>query len=76
MVDERLVLLGKIVHTTDVFPGNNEQMDWRLRPDVFDHREGLILIDKVRLFFSPQDLTEEAVFFHGNGSPASKVGMA
>lgn len=52
----------------DMGKGNDENVDWRLRFDVPNSKNGIVSIEKVHGNFSRANFTEDAVIF-GHGMP-------
>jgi len=48
--------------------GNDENVDWRLRFDVPNSKNGIVSIEKVHGNFSRANFTEDTVIF-GHGMP-------
>jgi hypothetical protein len=55
LADERVVLRRQVIQRGNVLSGSNQQVDWRLRPQVLESNHKLILMDKLRLCIVSDD---------------------
>ena len=64
VADQRIILRHKIIQRWNVFPGTNQNMNWRLRTQVSECHYEVILIHKFGGCFTSDDSTEEARLLH------------
>ena len=57
-----MILPVHVIDAADVFSWNNQDMDGRLRSDVMEGNDALVLVDEVSLLLSPDDLAERTIF--------------
>jgi hypothetical protein len=53
--DERgdyiLIVVRKIINAPDMFPGNQEQVDWSMGVDILENHQQIILVDDICMTF-------------------------
>ena len=70
--DKALMLPGKRCQRRDMHLRHNEHMDGRLRVDISESQELLILVDDIRRYLSRNDLAKDA--FHETTLPVTALG--
>jgi hypothetical protein len=60
-----LILLSDVVETPDVFLRDDKEVNRSTRMDIPEHHKRFISVEEFSGFFTSDDFTEEALFFHG-----------
>src|SRR5215204_1370639 len=59
--DEDIVSRGQVVQRSDVAPGDDQHMQWRLRVDVLDGDQLIVLVHELSRDLAANDLAEETI---------------
>jgi hypothetical protein len=49
--DEILIVVRKIINAPDMFPGNQEQVDWSMGVDILENHQQIVFVDDICMTF-------------------------